>query len=45
MIEGELAYDYEINVSEAYRNLANGNITAIGPTSVGVTHGPFGPVL
>jgi hypothetical protein len=45
VIEGELAYDYGINFDEAYRNLTNGNITAIERTSIGVTHGLFGPML
>jgi hypothetical protein len=45
MMEGELAYDYGINFDEAYRNITNGNITAIERTSVGVTHGLFGPAL
>ena len=45
MMEGELAYDYGINFDEAFRNVANGNITAIGRTSIGVTHGLFGPKL
>jgi hypothetical protein len=45
MMEGELAYDYGINFREAYRNITNGNITAIGRTSIGVTHGLFGPML
>ena len=45
MIEGELAYDYGINFQEAYINISNGNIAAIGRTSVGVTHGLFGPAL
>jgi hypothetical protein len=45
MMEGELAYGYGINFGEAYRNVANGNITAIERTSVGVTHGLFGPTL
>ena len=45
MMEGELAYDYGINFSEAYRNITNGNIAAIGRTSIGVTHGLFGPTL
>jgi hypothetical protein len=45
MMEGELAYDYGINFDEAYRNIANGNIGAIERTSVGVTHGLFGPKL
>ena len=45
MMEGELAYDYGINFEEAYRNVANGNITAVESASVGVTHGMFGPTL
>jgi hypothetical protein len=45
MMEGELAYDYGINFDEAYRNITNGDITAIGRTSIGVTHGLFGPTL
>src|SRR6201993_5287671 len=45
MLEGELAYDYGINFDEAYRNVTNGNITAIENTSIGVTHGLFGPKL
>ena len=45
MLEGELAYDYGINFDEAYRNIANGNITAIERTSIGVTHGLVGPKL
>lgn len=45
MMEGELAYDYGINFEEAYRNVANGNVAAIESTSVGVTHGLFGPTL
>jgi hypothetical protein len=45
MIEGELAYDYGINFNEAYRNITNGDITAIERTSIGVTHGLFGPTL
>ena len=45
LLEGELAYDYGINFDEAYRNLSTGNITAIEHTSIGVTHGLFGPVL
>jgi hypothetical protein len=45
MMEGELAYDYGINFREAYRNITNGNIAAIGRTSIGVTHGLFGPTL
>jgi hypothetical protein len=45
MLEGELAYDYGINFNEAYVNIANGNIAAIERTSIGVTHGLFGPKL
>jgi hypothetical protein len=45
MLEGELAYDYGINFGETYRNVVNGNIAAIENTSVGVTHGLFGPKL
>lgn len=43
MMEGELAYDYGINFDEVFRDVANGNIAAIGRTSIGVTHGLFGP--
>lgn len=45
MLEGELAYDYGINFDEVYRNISNGDIAAIGRTSIGVTHGLFGPAL
>ena len=45
MLEGELAYDYGINFDEAYRNITNGDLVAIEHTSVGVTHGLFGPTL
>jgi len=45
MMEAELAYDYGINLEEAYRNIENGDITAIGRTSIGVTHGLFGPTV
>jgi hypothetical protein len=45
MLEGELAYDYGINFDEAYRNISNGDITAIAHTSIGVTHGLIGPKL
>ena len=45
MLEGELAYDYGINFDEAYRNISNGNISAIERTSIGVTHGLIGPKL
>jgi hypothetical protein len=45
MMEGEIAYDYGINFNEAYRTIVNGNSTAIEHTSIGVTHGLFGPML
>jgi hypothetical protein len=45
MLEGELAYDYGINFDEAYRNISTGDIAAIERTSIGVTHGLFGPTL
>ena len=45
MLEGELAYDYGINFNEAYRDISTGSIVAIENTSVGVTHGLFGPKL
>jgi hypothetical protein len=45
MLEGEAAYGYGINFSEAFRNITNGNIAAIQRTSIGVTHGVFGPKL
>jgi hypothetical protein len=45
MLEGELAYDFGINFDEAYRNITNGNLAAIENTSIGVTHGLFGPKL
>jgi hypothetical protein len=45
MMEGEFAYDYGINFHEAYRNITTGDITAIARTSIGVTHGLFGPTL
>jgi hypothetical protein len=45
MVEGELAYDYGVNFQEVYRNIANGNVTAIEQTSIGVTQGLFGPKL
>jgi hypothetical protein len=45
MMEGELAYDYGLNFDEAFHNIVNGNIIAIGRTSIGVTHGLFGPKL
>jgi len=45
MMEGELAYGYGINFEEAYRDVVNGNIAAVERTSIGVTHGLFGPSL
>jgi len=45
MMEGELAYDYGINFDETFRNITNGNIIAVEHTSIGVTHGLFGPAL
>ena len=45
MLEGELAYDYGINFGETYRNIVSGNIAAIENTSLGVTHGLFGPKI
>jgi hypothetical protein len=45
MAEGELAYDYGVNFQEAYRNITDGNLTAIEKTSIGVTEGLFGPKL
>jgi hypothetical protein len=43
MVEGELALDYGVNFQEVYSNIANGNVTAIEQTSIGVTQGLFGP--
>src|SRR6266480_4402715 len=45
MMEGELAYDYGLNFDEALRNIANGNLVVIARTSIGITHGLFGPKL
>jgi hypothetical protein len=45
MVEGELAYDYGVNFQDVYSNIANGNVTAIEQTSIGVTQGLFGPKL
>ncbi len=45
LLEGELAYDYGLNFHEAYLDLSNGNIVAIENTSIGVTHGLFGPTV
>jgi len=45
MVEGELAYDYGVNFDEAFHDVVNGNLVAIERTSVGVTHGLFGPTL
>lgn len=43
MLEGELAYDFGINFDELYLNAASGDLAAIEHTSIGVTHGLFGP--
>ena len=45
IFEGELAYDYGVNFDEVFRDVTNGNLTAIENTSIGVTHGLFGPKL
>jgi hypothetical protein len=45
VLEGEAAYDYGINFDETFHNISTGNIVAIQHTSVGVTHGLFGPKL
>jgi hypothetical protein len=45
MMEGELAYGYGINFQEVYRNITNGDVTAVARTSIGVTDGLFGPML
>ena len=45
MLEGELSYGYGVNFQEAYRNVMNGDLTAIEQTSIGVTDGLFGPML
>ncbi|MCU1312922.1 MAG: hypothetical protein JWM54_679 [Acidobacteriaceae bacterium] len=45
LVEGELAYDYGLNFDEVYRDVTNGNVTAIQNTSIGVTEGLFGPTL
>lgn len=45
LLEAELAYDYGINFDEAYLNLSTGNISALEHTSIGVTHGLFGPMV
>jgi len=45
MLEGELAYDYGLNFDEAYRNITTGDLVAIERTSIGVTHGLFGPMV
>ncbi|WP_109487603.1 hypothetical protein [Occallatibacter savannae] len=43
--EGELAYDYGVNFHEVYTGIANGSVTAIENTSIGVTEGLFGPKI
>src|SRR5579859_2254973 len=45
MVEGELAYDYGLNFDEVYRDVSNGDVTAIQKTSIGVTEGFLGPTL
>jgi len=45
MAEGELTYDYGVNFQEAYKNISNGDITAIEKTSIEVTEALFGPKL
>ena len=45
MLEGELAFDYGINFHELYINVTIGNLAAIQRTSIGVSHGLFGPKL
>lgn len=45
MMEGEVAYGYGVNFQEAYRNITNGDISAIERTTIGVTDGLFGPML
>ena len=45
LLEGELAYDYGLNFHEAYVDLVSGNVVAIANTSIGVTHGLFGPTV
>ncbi|HXS78174.1 MAG TPA: hypothetical protein VN753_18495 [Terracidiphilus sp.] len=45
MAEGELAYDYGVNFQEVYTDIANGKVSAIERTSIGVTEGLFGPKL
>jgi hypothetical protein len=45
LAEGELAYDYGVNFKEVYTDIANGNVTSIEHTSIGVTEGLFGPKL
>lgn len=45
MVEGEVAYGYGVNFQDAYRNVTNGDVTAIERTSIGVTDGLFGPML
>jgi hypothetical protein len=45
MMEGEFAYGYGVNFQDVYRNIMNGDVTAIERTSIGVTDGLFGPML
>lgn len=45
MLEGEVAYDYGINLKKAYGNVTSGNTTALESTPIGVTEGFFGAML
>lgn len=45
MLEGEFAYGYGVNFQDVYRNVTNGDVTALEETSIGVTDGFFGPML
>src|ERR1700750_231782 len=45
MMEGELTYDYGVNFQEVYRNVTNGDVSAIERTSIGVTDGLLGLML
>jgi len=45
MVEGEFSYSYGVNFQEVYLDIANGDITALEQTSIGVTDALFGPTL
>lgn len=45
LAEAELAYDYGVNFHEVYTDIADGDVTAVENTSIGVTEGLFGPKL